>query len=271
MRQRELMGRGAAIRSPNSRWVALAVFCLVSTTGCWRGNETSDDIAGQAPKQNPLQATQVEQPGYYFKIFGTAPDDGPGKHFSGSCDIQDDHENLLLFSIHSPGHRNGGSKGGSNPPDIQFSNSMNMDWLPGLEASNYQSYRFNLRTQFEKKHDRISEKVVGLNEVARVNFGDQQTPIFFVDEVTKPGILAGYHAWFRVLETNQPPFLAGITGNLYAHLHLRNHGRTISDNDPWTRDKVIAIYESFYTQACFINYFEKYMPVRDDATMIIVD
>ncbi|MEN7343613.1 MAG: hypothetical protein AAAFM81_11745, partial [Pseudomonadota bacterium] len=210
----------------------------------------------------------------FFRVFGTEPDEGPGQHYAGACKLDDEPENLLLFSIHSPGHRNGGSKGGSSRPTIEFGRTMKMDWVSGIDADQYQSYSIDMRLQFEKSRSPFKEQNAGLTPMAEVRFGKQQVPVYRIDEVTVPGVLPGYHAWFRVMQTNHAPYTAeysGTTGDLYAHLSMRKIGRTRSDNDPWTETVVTTIFESFYTQDCFVDYLKAYVPMREATSVTIVD
>ncbi|MEM7433216.1 MAG: hypothetical protein AAF351_14945 [Pseudomonadota bacterium] len=235
--------------------------------------QSSNDSPSVASEAEPARE-QPQQPQYFFRIYGTEPDDGPGHHFPGACEFQDDNENLLLFSIYSPGHRNGGGKGGSNPPTLHFSRTMTMQWVDGREANKYQDYRFEMRLRFERQHKLITAQTASLNRVATVAFGKQQVPIYRVDDVAVPGILKGYHAWFRVLETNHPPYTvgySGTTGNLYAHFHLHTVGRSLPDNNPWTDEVLLDVFESFYTQPCFVDYLQRYISIRDDAIVEVID
>ncbi len=242
---------------------AIAVLLLL---GC--GSETAEDDKPSAGE--PSVDSQPSKPAYFFDIYGTDPDDGPGKHLPGACVLTDDHENLLLFSLHSPGHRNGGGKGGSNPPRLQFSRSLRMQWLPGIEGNKYQAYKFDMRLRFERNSQLIADTQKTLTEIARVRFGDSSVAVYRVEQATN-GVLPGLHAWFRILETNQPPYTAGLTGRLFAHLWLRNTGRTIPDNDPWTDDVLLGVFESFYTQACFVDYLKSYGRPQDTAVVRVID
>ncbi|MEO0576578.1 MAG: hypothetical protein AAF004_14030 [Pseudomonadota bacterium] len=244
----------------------LATIAVLSLLGC--ADEAADE-EDQVAKQ-PAVESQPANPNYYFDIYGTDPDDGPGAHFPGACVFQDDHENLLLFSMHSPGHRNGGSKGGSNPPRLDFGRSMRMHWLPGLEGTSYQAYKFDMSLRFERNSRLVNDTQNMLTEIARVRFGASNVPVYRVEKATN-GVLPGYHAWFRILKTNQPPYTAGLTGTLFAHLRLHKIGRTIPDNDPWTDDVLLGVFESFYTQACFVDYLNAHGRPQDTAVIRVID
>lgn len=244
----------------------LAAIAVLPLLGC--ENKTADN-EDQVARQSTVE-TQPAEPAYFFNIYGTEPDTGPGQHFPGSCVFQDDPENLLLFSLHSPGHRNGGGKGGSNPPRLEFGRSLRMQWLPGLEGNMYQAYKFEMRLRFERNSQLIEDTQEVLTEIARVRFGDSSVPVYRVAQATN-GVLPGFHAWFRILETNQPRYTAGLTGRLFAHLWLRNTGRTIADNDPWTDDVLLGVFESFYTQACFVDYLKSYGRPQETAVVRVID
>ena len=99
----------------NTGFVLLAFLGLA---GCFDDQKSEPERKLEISTPAEIPTTKTATPEYNFRIFGTETDSGPGKHWLGACDLQDEPENLLLFSIHSPGHRNGGGKGGSNPPGI---------------------------------------------------------------------------------------------------------------------------------------------------------